>query len=146
MFVGLPFPAFIEAFFCLSQRKFPNAANLFDCVDHLVSICTDHLNSTSRVASSPLIPQSDQYVLRRTTKNNNTLDSSSSNIRTSITKLRSSTTTPIRRSLISTLSTSALKNHSEQITPSIKNIDDKTKSNTLKPSTKSVFPLFFDVL
>ena len=135
LFIGLPFAAFIEAIFCLSQRKFPSAYNLSDSVNHLVNTCTSHLNSTLQ---SPLILQSDQYFLHRTPRNNNTINSLASNI-------RSSTTAPIRRSVIATLPTLALKSHSQQIIPLV-NIDDTTKSNTQKQSKKSVFPLFFDVL
>lgn len=140
MFIGLPFAAFIEAFFSLSQRKFPNADNLFDSVNHLVNICTDHLNSTARVPSSPLVPQSDPYFSRRSIRNNNnTINASSLNI-------RSSTTAPIRRSMVATVPTPILNSHTQPMIPSIRNIDDRTKSSTLKQSTKSVFPLFFDVL
>ena len=43
---GLPFSAFVEAFFLLSQRKFPSAPSLLDSVDHLLHHCNRHLNST----------------------------------------------------------------------------------------------------
>jgi hypothetical protein len=139
LFLGLPFAAFIEAFFLLSQRKFPNSHNLIDSVNHLVNICIRHLNPTLQTPISPPA----QHLLHRSAKNNtNTIHSSSLNIRSTI---RSLTTTSVHRSGIIVSSTPLSKNN-QIIIPSATNIDDKTKEKISRQSTKSVFPLFFDVL
>jgi len=141
LFLGLPFPAFLEAFFLLSQRKFPNAHSLLDSVNDLIDICVHHINPTLQTPISPLISQSNPSRLHRTAKNNtNTRNSSSLTIRSNIPTVRSSTTTSIHRSGI----IPPLKDH--QIIPSTTNIDDKTKDKLSRQATKSVFPLFFDVL
>jgi hypothetical protein len=135
LFVGLPFAAFIEAFFLLSQRKFPNDHNLLDSVHHLINISTRHLNPPSQTPTSP----SNQH-LPRTIKNTTNTANSSLNIRPNISIVRSSTTATIHRSGIIP-STAPLP-----LPPPSTNIDDKSKSKISRQSTKSVFPLFFDVL
>jgi hypothetical protein len=142
MLIGLPFAAFIEAFFLLSQRKFPNTHNLFDSVNQLLDICLRHLHSVLQTSTSPLTYQSNQSLLHRPSRNNNITSSSSLNVRPPISTLRSSTSTSVHRSMIVPPSTSLTKDPNHQPTPS----DDKTKQDTLRQSTKSVFPLFFDVL
>ncbi len=42
--VGLNFPAFVEAFFLLSQRKYPTSCSLIDSVTELVEFCIRHLD------------------------------------------------------------------------------------------------------
>jgi hypothetical protein len=42
--VGLLFPAFIEAFFLLSQRKYSTSCTLLDSVTELINSCMGHLN------------------------------------------------------------------------------------------------------
>ncbi len=42
--IGLHFPAFIEAFFLLSQRKYPTSCTLLDGVTELVNSCISHLD------------------------------------------------------------------------------------------------------
>jgi hypothetical protein len=142
LFLGLPFAAFIEAFFLLSQRKFPNAHNLFDSVNQLVNICIRHLNPTLQFPISPLMSPANQHLLLRSAKiTTNTIHTSSLNTRPTI---RSSTTVSIHRSGTTLSSAPLLKDH--QIIPLATNIDDKTKQTISRQSTKSVFPLFFDVL
>ena len=102
----MPFSAFIEAFFLLSQRKFPDTHSLLDSVNQLVNICVHNLNSSLQTSLSP-----NQYSPNRTTRINNS-------------RTRA-TTAP--SSVPPTLATT--------------NTDNK-----IKQSTKSVFPLFFDVL
>ncbi len=131
--LGLPFTAFVEAFFLLSQRKFPNASNLLESVTQLVNICTRHLNLT---LDAPIIPLTTSSATHRTVKNTS---HSSLHIRPNISALRSSTTTSIHRSGLITPST-------DQLNSSMKTTDDKTKPKLSIPPTKSVFPLFFDVL
>ncbi|UJR08939.1 hypothetical protein I4U23_013191 [Adineta vaga] len=91
---GLPFSAFTEAMFLLSQRKFPDTSSLLDSVTQLVNICIRNLKSSFQTSSSQ------QRQQQRSNRFN--------------------------RSVISSATT---------------NNDDKTKQ-----ITKSVFPLFFDVL
>ncbi|CAF3532594.1 unnamed protein product [Rotaria sp. Silwood1] len=143
---GLPFAAFIEAFFLLSQRKFPNAQNLFDSVDQLLNICIRHLTSALQRPTSPLIHQSNQYLLHRSARNHNTPNSSLVNMRSSVGLVRSPTSTSMHRTMIVPASAPAPRNHNHQNNSSTKSIDDKIKQNATKQSTKSVFPLFFDVL
>ncbi|CAF0970106.1 unnamed protein product [Adineta steineri] len=135
---GLPFAAFIEAFFSLSQRKYPNDHSLFDSANHLVNVYIDHVNSSLSVSS--IIPQSDQYFLHRTTKNNKTMNSSSLNIRASTAK------TLIRSSTAAQSKTSTPVVSKQQNLPTTNNTNENTRKSILKQSTKSVFPLFFDVL
>ncbi|CAF0814940.1 unnamed protein product [Rotaria sordida] len=143
---GLPFAAFIEAFFLLSQRKFPNTQNLLDSVDQLLNICLRHLNSVLQRPISPLIYQSNQYLLHRSAKNHSTPNSSLSNIRSNVGIVRSPTATSMHHTTIVPTSAPVPRNHNHQNNSSTKSIDDKTKQNMTKQSTKSVFPLFFDVL
>ncbi len=42
--VGLHFPAFIEAFFLLAQRKYSTSCTLLDSVTELVKSCICHLD------------------------------------------------------------------------------------------------------
>ncbi|CAF2672261.1 unnamed protein product [Rotaria sp. Silwood2] len=143
---GLPFAAFIEAFFLLSQRKFPNAQDLFDSVNQLLNICIRHLNSALQRPTSPLIHQSNQYLLHRSARNHNTPNSSSLNMRPNVGLVRSPTTTSMHRPVIVPTSAPVPRNHNHQNNSSTKPIDDKIKQKMMKQSTKSVFPLFFDVL
>lgn len=139
--VGLPFAAFIEAFFLLSQRKYPHSPSLLDSVNHLLSICARHMNlPTSTPATSALVSSTHlhHHPFRRGVRTPAT-HSSSLNIRPSASALRSSTTTPHRAVNNSTPST-------ELTASSTKSADDKTKSKSSKQTTKSVFPLFFDVI
>ncbi|CAF0994912.1 unnamed protein product [Adineta ricciae] len=126
---GLPFAAFIEACFILSQRKYPTSRNLLDSVNCLINICTERVNITSQL---------DQTVLRPSTRNYHSSCSSSLSIRSSSTNLRASAavtiTMPVRRSVIPASTTLMSKNSNSQI------------SSSTRQSAKSVFPLFFDVL
>jgi hypothetical protein len=150
LIIGLPFPAFIEAFFLLSQRKFPSTHSLLDSVSQLVNVCVRNLNSCLQAPSSPLIQQSNQYLLHRATRINSSTNPSSMNNRSTVVTLRSSTTATNR---VAMGSSSAPTPRSHPITPSATTVttataittinnDEKTKQN----ATKSVFPLFFDVL
>jgi hypothetical protein len=42
--IGLHFPAFIEAFFLLSQRKYSTSCTLLDSVTELIKSCLHHLD------------------------------------------------------------------------------------------------------
>jgi hypothetical protein len=135
----------------LSQRKFPSARSLLDSVDHLVNICIRHLNNVLQAPGSPLIHQSNQYLLQRSAKNNSTIASSSMNIRPNIATLRSPTTSLVHRSFNVASASPAAKGHHHHhmissATTVSTNSDDKTKQNAMRQSTRSVFPLFFDVL
>ncbi|CAF3669711.1 unnamed protein product [Rotaria sp. Silwood1] len=88
----LPFSAFIEAFFLLSQRKFPSAHSLLDSVSQLVNVCVRNLNTCLQAPSSPLIQQSNQYLLHRASRINSSTNQSSMNNRSTITALRSTIT------------------------------------------------------
>jgi hypothetical protein len=59
---GLPFSAFIEAFFLLSQHTFPGAHSLLESVSQLVGICVRNLNSSLQTSLSPR-----QYLPHRAT-------------------------------------------------------------------------------
>lgn len=133
----MPFAAFIEAFFLLSQRKYPSAPNLLDSVSRLASICTRHMNipqltpaTSASVSFSNLHPHHQRRRGARTATH-----SSSLNIRPSASIIRSLVATPVHRTATATPST-------DQTASS----DDKNKSKSSKQTTKSVFPLFFDVL
>lgn len=149
LILGLPFPAFIEAFFLLSQRKFPTSHSLLDSVSQLVNVCVRNLNSCLQAPSSPLIQQSNQYLLHRATRINSSTNPSSMNNRSTFIALRSTTAATNRAT---TLPSSAPTPRMHQVVPpattttttttAITNNDDKTRLN----SAKSVFPLFFDVL
>ncbi len=145
LILGLPFSAFLEAFFLLSQRKFPSAHSLLDSVSQLVNVCVRNLNTCLQAPSSPLIQQSNQYLLHRATRINSSTNPSSMNNRSTIIALRSATT-GTNRTAMAPSSAPTLKIH--QIIPPATTVttptnnDEKTKQN----STKSVFPLFFDVL
>ncbi|CAF1172736.1 unnamed protein product [Adineta steineri] len=128
---GLPFSAFIEAFFLLSQRKFPDASSLLDSVTQLLTICVRNINLSLQNSSSSVPQQSNQYHSSHLTRVNSSINSSSSsNNHPSILSARSTnrpTTAP--PSAHRTITTTATKP------------DDKTKQ-----LVKSVFPLFFNVL
>ncbi|CAF1040081.1 unnamed protein product [Adineta steineri] len=128
---GLPFSAFIEAFFLLSQRKFPDATSLLDSVTQLLTICVRNINLSLQNSSSSVPQQSNQYHSSHLTRVNSSINSSSSsNNHPSILSARSTnrpTTAP--PSAHRTITTTATKP------------DDKTKQ-----LVKSVFPLFFNVL
>ncbi len=145
-YIGLPFAAFIEAFFLLSQRKFPHTHNLFDSVNHLLTLCFRYLNCVVQTSTSSLTYQSNQSLLHRTSKTNNITNSSSLNIRPTISAFRSSTTASVHRSMIIPPSAPITKDPNHQTNSSTKITDEKTKQDMLRQSTKSVFPLFFDVL
>lgn len=161
--LGLPFAAFIEAFFLLSQRKYPNAQNLLDSLNHLVLSCIRHLNSALQSPSSPSIHQTSQSLLHRSARSHNTPSPSLLNNRLNVS--RSPTATSMHRSMVVPASAPIPRSpHNQQnhhnnhhhhhhhhhyhqsSTLSIHNSDDKTKQNSLRQSAKSVFPLFFDVL
>lgn len=135
IFLGLPFAAFIEVFFLLSQRKYPSAPNLLDSVSRLASTCARHMNLPQL---TPLISSSNSHPAphhhRRRTARPAT-HSSSLNIRPSALMTRSVVVTPVYRTAANT-----------PLTDQTATSDDKTKSKSSKQSTKSVFPLFFDVL
>ncbi|CAF2098022.1 unnamed protein product [Rotaria magnacalcarata] len=143
---GLPFAAFIEAFFLLSQRKYPNAQNFTDGVNHLVNTSIRHLHLALPRPTSPIIYQQNQYLLLRSARNNNNINSSALNIRSHVGVSRTPSTMSVHRSTNAPASAPAPRNQSQQNNPSTKSGDNKTKQNTTKQSTKSVFPLFFDVL
>lgn len=119
---GLPFPAFVEAFFSLSQRKYPNAESLLDSVNRLAEHSVRNLNSaiglTSLTSSS---------ILSRSTKTSASLAARRSP------KLVSASASPI------------LTEHRNRLLSQSPTI---SVNHNLKPksATKSVFPLFFDVL
>ncbi|CAF3933464.1 unnamed protein product, partial [Rotaria magnacalcarata] len=142
----LPFAAFIEAFFLLSQRKYPNAQNFTDGVNHLVNTSIRHLHLALPRPTSPIIYQQNQYLLLRSARNNNNINSSALNIRSHVGVSRTPSTMSVHRSTNAPASAPAPRNQSQQNNPSTKSGDNKTKQNTTKQSTKSVFPLFFDVL
>jgi hypothetical protein len=155
LILGLPFSAFIEAFFLLSQRKFPASQSLLDSVSQLVNVCVRNLNTCLQAPSSPLIQQSNQYLLHRATRMNSSINPSSMNNRSSIIALRP-TTTATNRSAIPPSSAPTPRMHqtipsataitttatTTTATTTTTNNDEKMKQN----SAKSVFPLFFDVL
>ena len=147
--LGLPFAAFVEAFFLLSQRKYPHSHALIDSVSQLVSICIRHLNTCLQAPASPLIQQSNQYLLQRATRMNSasTINPSSMNHRSTIIALRS-TTAATHRSIIAPSSAPTPRvSQSQHLTPSATAITSSlTADNKPKQTTKSVFPLFFDVL
>ena len=143
LFIGLPFAAFIETFFLLSQRKFPTARNLLDSVHHLINICMRHLNPTLQPLSSALNHQSSQH-LYHLTRNNSIISSSSLNIRSNNVSNRSAIIrATVNRSVIAPTSAPFSRSHSHQNKPSKKTTDEEKKQNMLRQSTKSVFPLFF---
>jgi hypothetical protein len=137
----------MEAFFLLSQRKFPSTHSLHESVSQLVNVCVRNLNSCLQAPSSPLIQQSNQYLLHRATRINSSTNPSSINNRSTIIALRS-TTSATNRTANASSSVPTPRNHQiitsatavTAATPT--NNDEKMKQN----STKSVFPLFFDVL
>lgn len=145
--LGLPFSAFIEAFFLLSQRKFPNAQSLLDSVSQLVSVCVRNLNTCLQSPSSPLIQQANQYLLHRASRINSSMNPSSMNNRSTVLALRSTTTTAATNRPTSTAPSSASTIKPNQTTPSATAITTKTTTDEKpKQSAKSVFPLFFNVL
>lgn len=150
--LGLPFTAFIEAMYLLSQRKYPTAHSLLDSVSQLVNECVRNLNSYLQTPSSPLIQQSNQYLLHRATRINSSTNPSVLNNRSSIIALRSTTMGTNRTTMTST---SAPTPRSHPTVPSATAVTTATSTTTAtnnteeksKPSSaKSVFPLFFDVL
>jgi hypothetical protein len=151
-FLGLPFSAFIEAFFLLSQRKFPSSHSLLDSVSQLVNVSVRNINSCLQTPSSPLLQQSNQYLLHRATRINSSINPnpSSMNNRSTIIGLRSTTTTTTNRATIPP--SSAPTPRTNNIIPTATHVttttnnDDTTRQSPVKQSTKSVFPLFFDVL
>lgn len=145
---GLPFAAFIEAFFLLSQRKFPTSHSLLDSVSQLVNVCVRNLNACLQAPSSPLIQQSNQYLLHRATRiNSSTNPTTSLNNRSSFVALRPTTTATNR---LLTAPSSAPTPRTQPLVPAsttttataTNNSEEKNRQN----SAKSVFPLFFDVL
>jgi CCR4-NOT transcriptional regulation complex NOT5 subunit len=151
--LGLPFSAFIEAFFLLSQRKFPSTHSLIDSVSQLVNVCVRNLNSCLQAPSSPLIQQSNQYLLHRATRINSSTNPSSMNNRSTIIALRSTTTATNRASMAPSsappprmhqmiTSATSVSNSTTATPTTMISTEEKLKQN----STKSVFPLFFDVL
>ncbi|CAF1159100.1 unnamed protein product [Rotaria sordida] len=138
---GLPFPAFIEVFFLLSQRKFPNTQSLLDSVSQLVNVCVRNLNTCLQTPSSPLIQQSNQYLLQRASRINSSINQSSMNNRSTIIALRSTTTTGTNRTI--NVSSSAPISKVQQIIPSATAITKIHNDDKPKHSAKSVFPLFF---
>ena len=148
--LGLPFSAFVEAFFLLSQRKYPTAHSLLDSVSQLVNECVRNLNSCLQAPSSTLIQQSNQYLLHRATRINSSTNPSVLNNRSSIIALRSTTSGTNRASMASS---SAPTPRTHPTVPSATAVTTSTSTATnnsdekSKPSSaKSVFPLFFDVL
>lgn len=153
VYLGLPFSAFVEAFFCLSQRKFPHAASLLDSVDHLIQHCTRNLNSSLSTATTPSIYQSNQYILQRTARNNSLANSASCNTRPTLSALRPPTTLTPSRSMLETPSAASLQNRLSQqsktnsaATTLTTSSHPRGKQSSMRQSAKSVFPLFFDVL
>ncbi|CAM4752219.1 unnamed protein product [Rotaria magnacalcarata] len=140
---GLPFSAFIEAFFLLSQRKFPSSPSLLDSVSQLVNTCIRNLNSCLQAPSSPLIQQSNQYLLHRASRINSSTNPSSTNNRSSVVTLRS-TTAATHRTINAPSSAPTPRTH--QTTPSATAITKINNDEKPKQSAKSVFPLFFNVL
>ncbi|CAM2703411.1 unnamed protein product [Rotaria socialis] len=140
---GLPFTAFIEAFFLLSQRKFPSSPSLLDSVSQLVNTCIRNLNSCLQAPSSPLIQQSNQYLLHRASRINSSTNPSSMNNRSTAVTLRS-TTGAIHRTINAPSSAPTPRTH--QTTPSATAITKINNDEKPKQSAKSVFPLFFNVL
>lgn len=133
--LGLPFSAFVEAFFLLSQRKFPNASSLLDSVNRLVQHSTRHLNSAISNSSGTTIPQSNATIVMRSARNSTSASTrQNSSIRRSPTMVstqRNSTSpTLIQRNRLLSLNQSA----------------SSSQKSKAKESTRSVFPLFFDVL
>ena len=135
--IGLPFTAFVEAFFLLSQRKYPNASSLLESVAELVPICVRHLNITFDTPTSSLASSSTTHLPHRSAK---IPTHSSLHIRPHISTLRSSTTLSIHRTA------TTIPPPTDQVNPSTTSTDDQTKPKISRQSTKSVFPLFFDVL
>jgi hypothetical protein len=151
--LGLPFSAFVEAFFCLSQRKFPHAASLLDSVDYLIQHCTRNLNSNLSTATTPSIYQSNQYIIQRTARNNSLANSASFNTRPNLSALRPPTTLAPSRSMLETPSGASLRNRLSQqsktnsaATTLSSSSHPRGKQSSMRQSAKSVFPLFFDVL
>ena len=149
--LGLPFSAFIEAFFLLSQRKFPSSHSLLDSVSQLVNVSVRNINSCLQTPASPLIQQSNQYLLHRATRINSSINPnpSSMNNRSTVIALRSTTN---RATIQSSSAPTPRTNHiippaTTVTTPTTAmNNDEKMRQNSVKQTTKSVFPLFFDVL
>lgn len=147
---GLPFAAFIEAFFLLAQRKYPTSHSLIDCVSQLVTVCIRQLNQCLQAPASPLIQQSNQYLLQRATRmTSGNQNSTSFAQRSSVVALRS-TTAGSHRTMIGSASAPTPRNTSliQNFTPSATSVTNKSQSTNenQKSTTKSVFPLFFDVL
>ncbi|CAF0767589.1 unnamed protein product [Adineta ricciae] len=63
---GLPFSAFVEVMFLLSQRKYTNASSLLDSVYELVNICIRNLKSYFQTPAS-------QQQQQRSIRNNRTV-------------------------------------------------------------------------
>lgn len=161
--LGLPFAAFIEAFFLLSQRKYPSSHALIDSVSQLVTTCIRQLNTCLQAPSSPLIHQSNQYLLHRATRmSQTTFNPSTMTHRSNMITLRP-TTNVTHRSLIAPSSAPTPRvTQSHQLTTSATAVTSGSASNSSatatttsasnsesksrQQSTKSVFPLFFDVL
>ena len=149
---GLPFAAFIEAFFLLSQRKFPTSHSLLDSVSQLVNVCVRNLNACLHAPSSPLIQQSNQYLLQRATRlNSSTNPTTSTNNRSSFVALRSTTTSTNR---LLNAPSSAPTPRSQPLIPAATTTttaaaaaaNNSSEDKNRQASAKSVLPLFFDVL
>ena len=150
---GLPFSAFVEAFFCLSQRKFPHAASLLDSVDELIRHCTRHLGSNLPTATTPSLYQSNQYILQRTARNSSLANSGTFSARPTLSALRPPPTVSPSRSVLETSSAAGVRNRLSQQSKTTSAATmlstssyPKGKQGSMRQATKSVFPLFFDVL
>ena len=99
-----------------------------------------------------MVQQSNQYLLHRATRINSSINPnpSSMNNRSTIIGLRSTTATTTNRATIlpSSAPTPRTNNMTPTATPvtTATNNDDPTRQSPVRQSTKSVFPLFFDVL
>ena len=149
--LGLPFSAFIEAFFLLSQRKYPTSHSLIDSVSQLVTVCIRQLNNCLQAPASPLIQQSNQYLLHRATRMNTANPNASSfTQRSNIIALRSTTAATHRSMMVPASAPTPRTTHNPQNTTPSATATVSTKSSTSgdnsKQTAKSVFPLFFDVL
>lgn len=114
-----------------------------DSVTQLVSACIRNLNSCLQAPASPLIQQSNQYLLHRASRFNSSTNSSSLHNRASVATLRSTAATT-HRTLNAPSSAPTPRAH--QTTPSATAITKANNDEKPKQSAKSVFPLFFNVL
>ncbi|CAF1216735.1 unnamed protein product, partial [Didymodactylos carnosus] len=143
---GLPFGAFIEAFFLLSQRKFPSTKYLLDSVNQMVIFCVRHLNI---FLESPF----SHYLLPRTSRN---CDNNNQTVDGRYDKLVRShrlTTAPSNHgttsAAIAVVSTQTTANTTTSLNvshdTSVRTTTTRV-SSSVKNSKRSVFPLFFEVL